>query len=186
MKSALVVILCLPTSGLAQDESAIAAAQSACGPKQVKFDAKQDSSQHPTPQPDPDKALVYVIEDLGECLDCYARYTLYDIASDVSGAVTKVGIDGSWIGANKANSYLFFSTTPGEHHLCANWQSSLEDRAHAFALFGFTAEAGKTYYFRLRLFPGYAAFSFDLGMVNNDEGKFLVASSPYSVSHAKK
>jgi hypothetical protein len=186
MKIALVAILFVG-SAFAQDQAAVVAAQSACGPKPVTFAVKTDAAQHPTPQPDAGKALVYVIEDLGQCVDCSGRpYSLLDIATDVDAAVTKVGMDGSWIGANRGNSYLFFSAAPGEHHLCMNWQSSLEERAHAFAMANFTAEAGKIYYFRARLFPGRGDFSFDLDPVNSDEGKFLVASSPLSISRAKK
>lgn len=48
MKSALVLIL-FAASAFAQDQSAIAAAQAACGPKNVKFDARQDTTQHPRP-----------------------------------------------------------------------------------------------------------------------------------------
>jgi hypothetical protein len=51
----------------------------------------------------------------------------------------------------------------------------------------FTAEEGKVYYFRERVFPGeHGAYSFDLDSVNSDEGKYLVASYAFSVSHAKK
>jgi hypothetical protein len=51
---------------------------------------------------------------------------------------------------------------------------------------GFTAEAGKAYYFRAKLFSGHGDYSFDLDLINSDEGKFLVASSTFSVSHAQK
>ena len=55
----------------------------------------------------------------------------------------------------------------------------------AFSMAGFTAEAGKVYYFRARLFPGHGDYSVDLDLINSDEGKFLVASSAFCVSHAK-
>src|ERR1700733_15051039 len=42
-----------------QDQGAIRAAEAACGPKNVKFDAKQDATQHPVPQPAPDQANLY-------------------------------------------------------------------------------------------------------------------------------
>ena len=59
-------------------------------------------------------------------------------------------------------------------------------RSRAFAMANFTAEAGKVYYFRERLFPGGDDYFFDLDLVNSDEGKYLVATSSFSVSHAKK
>jgi hypothetical protein len=183
MKAALVVVL-FAASAFAQDQAAATAAEAACGPKEVKFDAKQDAVQHPTPQPEAGKALVYVIEDLGQCSDC-GRVSLS--LTDVDNAVVKVGMDGSWVGASRGNSYLLISPEPGEHHMCLNWQSSLEERSRAFTMTDFTAEAGKIYYFRARLFPGHSGdYSFDLDPVNTDEGRFLVASSAFSVSHPKK
>jgi hypothetical protein len=172
MKAALVLILFAATA-FAQDQSAIAVSEAACGAKDVKFDAKEDRAQHPVPQPDANKALVYVSQELGElrCSGC---------------ALTRLGMDGSWVGANQGSSYFFFFADPGEHHLCLNWQSRLEIRSRAFAMTGFTAEAGKTYYFRARVFPGRNDYSFDLDPVDSDEGRYLVATSAYSVSHPKK
>ncbi len=185
MKTALVVIL-IAASAFAQDHAAVVAAKSAaCGPASTSFTVNSDSTQHPTPEPDPDKALIFVVEDLGQCIDCYSSKSPLSV-EDVSNAVIKVGADGDWVGADKGNSYLFFTATPGEHHLCINWQSRLIERSQAFAMASLTVEAGKVYYLRARLFPGRANFSFDLDPVNRDEGKFLVAASGYSVSHAKK
>jgi hypothetical protein len=71
--------------------------------------------------------------------------------------------------------------------MCLNWQSSLEERSRAFAMTNFTAEAGKVYYLRARLFPGgNGNYSFDLDQINSDEGKTLVASSAFSVSRPKR
>lgn len=182
MKTALAILL-LVSSALAQDHAAIVAAESACGPAQVSFSAIADGNQHPNPQPDPDKALVFVIGDLGQCTTCTNNHT---IITNVDSAVVKVGVDGSWMGANRGNSYLYFDLTPGEHHLCVNWQSRWSERAHAFAMANLNAEAGKVYYFRARLFPGEADFFLDLDATNSDQGKYLVASTPYSVSHPKK
>ena len=166
-------LIFLAVSACAQDKSAIAAAQAACGPKNAKFSASQDHKQHPTPDPDPAKALVYVVQELGElkCEDC---------------ALTRLGLDGTWVGANQGSSYFFFWTEPGEHHLCLNWQSWMEARSQAFAFANFTAEAGQVYHFRARIFPVRNNYSFDLDAINSDQGKYLVASSPFSVSHPKK
>lgn len=177
------VLALLAASAVAQDNVSLMSAEGACGPAKVSFSATADATQHPVPQPDPDKALVFVIEDLGQCKDCAHGH---NIVSDVDSAIVKIGADGSWIGADRGNSYLFFSVTPGEHHLCMNWQSRLSIRSQAFAMASLTAEAGKVYYFRARVFPGEDNYSFDLDRVDNDEGRFLVAASPYSVSHPKK
>src|SRR5271156_3331640 len=137
MKSALVVVL-LTAAAFAQDPAAVTAAKAACGPASVRFDARQDTTQHPTPDPDPGKAMVYVVQSLGEieCTSCL---------------LTKAAVDGAWVGANQGSSYLFFSAEPGEHHICVNWQSRPQIRSQALALANFTAEAGHTYYFRVRL-----------------------------------
>jgi hypothetical protein len=186
MKAALVVLL-FAVSAVAQDQVAITAAESACGPKNIKFDVKPDTIQHPTGQPEPGKALIYVVEDLGQCPGCFTSNSLAGFFNDVDQAVTKIGMDGTWMGANRGSSYIFFAIDAGEHHLCMNWQSRLEGRAPAFAMANFTAEEGKVYYFRERVFPGHGGdYSFDLDSVNSDEGKYLIAISPASVSHPKK
>src|ERR1700678_812301 len=69
MKVGLVVIL-FAASAFAQDQAAMTAARAVCGPQNVNFDAKADSTHHPTPEPDLVKATVYVIADLGQCSDC--------------------------------------------------------------------------------------------------------------------
>lgn len=150
MKAALVVIL-LAVPALAQDQTAITAAESACGRNDIRFDAKQDAIQHPTPQPEMGKALIYVVEDLGECAGCKPNSNSF--FNDVDQALTRVATDGTWMGANRGSSYLFFAADPGEHHLYINWQSRLAVRSLAFAMANFTAEDGRVYYFRERVFP---------------------------------
>jgi hypothetical protein len=169
MKALLTILLLASSLAFAQDPAAVGAAEAACGPKDVNFDAKPDVTQHPTPQPDVGKALVYVVQEFGEiqCENC---------------ALTRVGLDGKWVGANQGNSYLFFSADPGERHLCLNWQSRLKARSRVVALANFTAEAGKVYYFRGRIFFG--AY-FDLDPINSDQGKLLVALSGFSISHPR-
>lgn len=157
----------------AQDPFAIRAAQSACGPANIKFEAKQETSQHPTPQPDSGKALVYVVQDIGElkCSGC---------------ALTRIGMDGAWVGTNQGSSYFSFPAEPGEHHVCLNWQSVLSSRSRAYAFVSFRAEAERTYYFRARIFPGERGdYSFDLEPLDPDQGKYVVASSAFSLSHPK-
>jgi hypothetical protein len=172
MRVVLVLVFVAISAG-AQDQAAVAAAQAACGPKNAKFSAIQDHQQHPTPDPDPEKALVYVVQELGElkCEDC---------------ALTRIGLDGSWVGANQGSSYFFFWTGPGEHHLCLNWQSWIHARSQAVALANFSAEAGTVYYFRARIFYARENYSFDLDAINSDQGKYLVASSALCASHTKK
>lgn len=97
----IVPILLLSCCACGQDNAAIARAEAACGPLNVKFDVKADASQHLTPAPENGKALIYVV---GE---------------EWGGAF---GVDGKWAGAISAGTYFFLPIDPGEHHLCARSQ----------------------------------------------------------------
>ena len=179
MKTALAVIL-FAVSTVTQDPSAIEAAEAACGPYNLEFRIKIDNSQHPLIQPDPSKAVVYVSLD--------QRFQA------IRAVTARIGIDGAWVGANRGNSYLFFSAAPGEHHLCTDWMSDLLPGGRLVSVANFTAEAGKVYYFRVRTSGGPSSYlkdsgrsaSIDLEPVNSDEGKLLVASSVWSNSQPKR
>jgi hypothetical protein len=177
MKTVLAVVL-LAASALCQDNPTRAHAQAACGPLDVRFDAQTSASQ-PLAQPETGKALVYVAEDFRKS------------PGELGNPTIRVGLDGAWMGATRANSYIFFSVDPGEHHLCTNWQSRLEGLSRLAAFARITAESGKTYYFRARITystygSGAANMSLDLEPVDPDEGQFLVTSFRLSNSHPKK
>jgi Protein of unknown function (DUF2846) len=172
---ALLAVLLFSSSVFARNQPPASNPQSACGPSDVHFDIKKDSGQH-LGQLEPGKALVYVIqdEDRPECIKC--------------DTTTRVGLDGSWVGANNEDSYFYFSVEPGEHHLCADRLPQLGVTAKPISLLGFTAEAGKTYYFRIHAVygAGRAASYSDFGSVNPDEAKYLISISPYSVARPKR
>jgi len=161
-------------SAIAQDQAGIPAAAAACGPSSVPYQTKLDNSQHAVAQPEPGKSLVYVIQDMG-------------VVSCLGACITtRVGLDGAWVGANEHNSYFSFSVDPGEHHLCANRQSHFPILSQMIALAHFTAEAGKTYYFRTRTTSSRDQAYLDFDAIDSDQGRFYVAIYPLSVSHAKK
>jgi len=177
MKAVLVVIM-FAACAFAQDQSALASAESACGPAEVHFDTKTAKSDALT-QPEAGKSLVYVVEVFDK------------VVGEIGHPTLRVGVDGKWTGADKGNSYLSFAVDPGEHHLCTNWQSSQKRLSKEAAFTSFTADSGKTYYFRARITEhggstGASNFSLDLEPVNGDEGKYLVASSAFAVSQPKK
>jgi hypothetical protein len=99
----------------------------------------------------------------------------------------RMGMDGRWEGATRGNSYLAFTTTPGEHHLCSNWQALKLFQGKHIELAGFTAEPGKTYFFRTHVVSAtpdtVPVFTFD--SVNPDEGRMLVETLPVSKSKLK-
>lgn len=172
----LFAVLLLASSAFAQNQASATNVQAAaCGPNDAHFDIKKDSSEHPA-QVKAGKALVYIIqdEDHVDCLKC--------------DTTTRVGMDGAWIGATHGDSYFFFAAAPGEHHLCANRLPQFGIVTKPLALFGFTAEAGKTHYFRIHAVysSGNAATYSDFSAVNPDEAKYLISISPYAVSRPKK
>jgi uncharacterized protein DUF2846 len=162
----LLVMLALVVSALAQEQpSAVAAA---CGPRET-FEVKLDQSQHTVAQPDPGKARVYFVQDVG-AVNC------------LGACGAKIGLDGAWAGANKQNSYFSVSVEPGEHHLCASTGPQFSPHTLAFA--HFTAEAGKVYYFRVRPFSEKDQL-LNIEPIDSDEARFLIASYPLSESHPK-
>jgi hypothetical protein len=184
MKSLFVILLfvtfaLLQEPARAQNKVAPSTPGDSCGPANLKFEVEHDNSQLPPSDPEPGKALVYVIE-------------VFDDTPGPLGIPTvRVGLDGSWVGANSGSSYLFFSVDPGEHHLCNSSQSNLKRVSGQRFATDFTAEAGKTYFFEAQVHvqgSGGAgeAWSIDLHPVTADDAKYLIANSPLSVSHPKK
>lgn len=181
MKAALTLLLLalLASSAFAQSQPVPAPLASSCGPSNVKFKVKLDNTQHSVAQPEPGKALVYVIE------------VFRPPSGDVIKPTVRVGLDGRWVGANRASSYLFFLVDPGEHHLCASWQSTFGQISNQYSLTSFTAEGGKVYFFRIEprvesIHSGGEAWSRDLAPVNPDEAQYLIANSSLSRSRPGK
>lgn len=156
-------------------DAAVTAATTACGPMGDHMKVSPENAKGLLSQPEPGKALVYVIEDDG-------------VANRIIGGnVTwRVGLDGAWVAAlNRHSPYATFSVTPGEHHLCVNWQSSLGYLAKAINLAHLDVEAEKTYYFRIRKWESQAEVYVDLEPVDSDQAKLLLALQP-AVARNKK
>jgi hypothetical protein len=143
----------------------------ACGDLELGMAVHLDKAQHGLSQPDAGKALVYFIQDKG----------IYGFAGD-----TKMGIDGTWVGANQKGSFFSVLVDPGEHHLCAS------TRVFPFTgipvtLAHLVAEPGKTYFYRTNVIywkdvPAYL----NLEPVDSDEAKFLIESHPLATATVKK
>jgi hypothetical protein len=158
-------ILFLAASVLAQDQTTDRT-QAACGPDQVKFKVKRNNVRHSSAQPEAGKALLYFIQDNTD----YGSFPK---------PTTRLGIDGNWAGANHGSSYFHIPIDPGEHHLCATWGS-------AVAVAGFTAEAGKTYYFRVRDFSILRNPYVDFRPVDSDSAQLLMSRFSFSTSSQKE
>jgi len=150
MKTIFVVIF-LGCAAFAQNDAAIAQAKSACGPDKVHFDVEAINFTESITQPPDGKAFVYVI------------------AQDE--ITSRIGLDGAWVGAVEGASHMSFSVDPGEHHLCASWQSAFLKGNRVVGLSSFIAEAGKVYFFRIRATQRETALSLlDLEPMNSDKG----------------
>ncbi len=101
---------------------------------------------------------------------------------------TRLGVDRKWVGANHGDSYFYVSVDPGEHHLCASWQSFVVFQAHeTSAAAHFTAEPGHTYYFRVRntWLREHGVTHVELTPLDRDEGQLLASRSALSTSQPK-
>ncbi|MHB1699981.1 MAG: DUF2846 domain-containing protein [Acidobacteriaceae bacterium] len=170
MKIIAVAIL-LAISAFAQPPTSIV--KDACGPLNVKFEVYRDTTKHTAKQADPGKARIYFVQDIG---------SLHPLG--IGGSfTTRVGVDGEWVGANQNDSYFSVSVDPGEHHLCVNAQMRIFGQVMEFA--HFTAEAGKTYYFRTRNFM-WQTQRLDFGATDSDQALYMIASYPLSISQPSK
>jgi hypothetical protein len=134
----------------------------ACPAVDVGFTADTDKKSHPTPEPPPDKALVYVV-----------RPTMYG-----NKIQTKLAVDGQWIGANRGHNYLYLTLDPGPHFFC----SKAENRS-ALAV---SLEAGKTYFLEQKIKMGFMKARNKLALLGEEEGKKKLAGCHPSVSQPKK
>jgi hypothetical protein len=164
------LLMAVPVFG--QDQATDLRTAAGCGPRKTQFSVKTDRTLHAVRQPEPAKALVYVIEQ-GQPEGGEAKVTV------------RVGLNGNWMGANYGESYLSFAVAPGEHHVCVDWQSILKSRQKLSAAAELTAEAGKTYYFRAEVVLTQATESHDerlsIKAVDAPEGMLLVSKSAQSV-----
>jgi hypothetical protein len=172
---AFTVVLLFGTLAFAQESSSPVNTAPSCGAASVKFDVKTDKSPHALTQPPPGQAMVYFVEDDTEF-------------ESTPKPTTRIGVDGTWVGANHGNSYFSFTVAPGEHHLCASWQSLAVIGAHdTSAAAHFTAEAGQVYYFRVKnkWLREHATTHMELVPVDSDQGQLLASRRALSVSHPK-
>ncbi len=142
----------------------------ACGSQNVKFDVSTDKPLQSAATPETGKAQIVFIESLHKNSNVLIYPTI------------RFGLDGSWAGAVKGSSYFAISVPPGEHHLCAAWQShfkSFRDQPGAMPL---TVEPGKIYFvdYSVNFIPtdGGAQPVISFAQINDDQAKFLLKSYP--------
>jgi hypothetical protein len=177
LRSALLALL-FASPAFAQDSTVNLLTAAGCGANEIHFDVKTNKNQHPTAQPEAGKALVYVI---GAAWSDYA-------AVHIGTPPTRFGIDGAWVGANGYRSYFFFPVEPGDHRLCTGVESKFERVVKSSAAAtSFTAEAGKTYYFRTKTPKGQdTSGARILVPVDPAEAQLLIAATAFSTFRLKK
>jgi len=176
MMRILLVILFMASVAFAQDQTEVARMAAGCGPNSIQFEVKTDKKLHPVAQPEAVKAVVYIFRD-----------EITDNIGDISDVTTRVGIDGSWVGANGHKSYFFFTLNPGDHRLCTERQSSFKSQLKIAAAKSFTAEAGKVYYFRTHTpdqpLPGEAV---EVVRIDPAQAQLLIPQFAHSTFTIKK
>lgn len=168
-----VLLLAFPV--FAQD--ATTAGLAAAGAGRMKFTSTCKQTRN-TAQPEAGKALVYLIGD------SWADH----VAVHIGDPPRRFGVDGTWVGANGYRSYFFFPVDPGDHRLCTNMQSKLQSVVKSStAARSFTAEAGKSYYFRTKT-PDRPVAGEELELVPVDpaEAQVLLAGAAFSTFSLKK
>ena len=177
MKMPLAILFFLIASPLfAQNTPAGSVATPPCGSSDVRFDVKTDGKKHPMAQPEPGKAMLYFIED-------DTNYQSFPKPT------TRFAIDNKWVGATHGNSYFYASIDPGEHHLCAEWQSvALFDAGRKAAAAHLIAQAGSAYFFRMEnIWIRDSQISRNkLEPLDSDEAQLLMSKFAFSTSHLKK
>jgi hypothetical protein len=158
----LLVLLGTPVLTLAQDEAARTAA--GCGPNEIQFEVKTDKKHHPKGEVTSGKALVYLFDNRS--------------GVGIGWPPARVGVDGTWVGANFKASYFFFSVVPGEHNLCSSAKEPFERMTNkSLMVTTFIAEAGQTYYFSIQYYPDSG---WNLEEISPAEGQLKIGKLPFS------
>jgi hypothetical protein len=134
----------------------------ACPATDQGYSAETDEKQHPTPEPEAGKALVYVL-----------RPTM--MGNKIQ---SKLAMNGSWVGVNRGHNYFFLMVDPGEHYFC-----SKAENTSALAL---KAEAGKTYFLEQKIKMGVMKARNQLAQLGDIEGKAKLAKCRLSTWQEKK
>ena len=146
-----------------------------CGPETAEYTVDRDDSQPAPTDPEPGKALVFVVDDYKGALEAAGIPTI------------RIGLDGNWVGANRGKSYIYFSVDPGEHRLCAAGERTDKALANQRTQAHFTAEPGRLYYFRIATLDRSGSEStLELHPLEPQEAKYLIADANHTVFRPKK
>jgi hypothetical protein len=171
MKSKMNVVVFFLLACATAGQAGATALPSACGDDKIQFDVKTQKAEPASLTPEPGKALVVLIETID------GSVPPWDVPS------TRFAIDGTWIGANRGNSYFVISVTPGAHNVCSGWQGSFSEQRDRSDMSPLTAEAGKVYFFESKVkWTGRSGSdgAFRFKQITDDQGRFRVKASKLS------
>jgi hypothetical protein len=172
----IIVLFLLMAAIFAAGQAAPARSAGGCGPDKVQFNVTTDKHQHPTAKDEPEKAVVYVFSD-----ELHTPNVSY-----FGGPTARVGLDGTWVGATRGESYFFTAVDPGNHEICTRWQSKLQRFSKLGSAADFAAEAGKIYYFRITVdIRQEREPAIKLEAVDNADGQLQIATRAFSTSRPK-
>jgi hypothetical protein len=177
MRKFLMLFMLVAAPVYAQDSGMNFRTTAGCGPTQTKFDVKAGKTENASQQnPAPGKALVYVFEEYRT-----------DQGQVIGHLTSRVGLDGSWIGATHEGLYMSFPVDPGIRHLCSDVQSSVPGTGKLNAAGDLNAEAGKVYFYQVTVKPETGKpITFQLASIDAAEGALLASESKPSSSQVKK
>jgi hypothetical protein len=168
MKTALILLLSLVSTGPVFAQQQNNRLQPSCGDRRVRFDVRTTKSGTDT-NLEPGKSEVYMVEVATPAFPFDRRKI-----------TIRIGLDGEWVGAVKGtNTYMPIAVTPGKHHMCAERQSVQASLERAAGFTTFVAEPNKRYYFRAR-FTEHSGVTLD--SISEDEGRLLVSSSGRAIA----
>jgi hypothetical protein len=153
-------------------EACCATLPDACGDNNARLNVLTQNRPATLPAPTPNAATLVFVQRNIRCVGC---------------SISRVGLDGAWIGADKGNSYFSFAAVPGVHHVCAYWEAPLARIENKLELTDLTTQAGQIYYFEIEVtLPGpQEAPVMRLRQLSPEMGAFLVTRSKQSVMATK-
>ncbi len=143
-----------------------------CGPVKPVIRIRTSKHDHPPIAVAPGSATLVFVQRIPVCTGCSAGRV----------GVTRIGIDGSWVGGNEGNSYFAVTVTPGEHHVCAYWDTLELSGEDKLWLTDLTAQLGHTYYYKVEVLPDWEQRQpmLRLKALQPDEANFLISGSSFA------
>lgn len=195
----MLVALMLPfpasAQNLSQAETAqmlrnIRTAEAACGDSTARFKVKRINGPSDVPAPSPGSARLVVLENgFGWYADRYlvpkgkSKPRDYKKLPQRLTPTVRMGMDGKWMGALRGNDFVTFTVSPGEHHLCVQFQNPENTGTSSTLPMAFLsdmkADVGQTYYFQISymMIHNLDKWGLELHPLQEYSGKLILSRS---------